>query len=238
MLATPLSRPGTATAAVSRAAILEAAQVEEESEVYELSLHHVGLRSMLGLSRCVRLRVLDLSFNCLRSIEGLEALSELREVRLYANEIAHVRGLGALPKLQTLLLHDNRLTPEANPGGDGLIALSQLMTLRVDTNARLGSAGLAALRLDHLPSLTELDASSTRLTDASPLGNLRSSLIETLRLAHNELTVRYQLCLRDKVLAKNYLDSGSIISKFTLVGENAVTLKAMSMRRSRGTGRR
>ena len=39
------------------------------------------------------------------------------------------------------------------------------------------------------------------------------------RLAHNELTVRYQLCLRDKVLAKNYLDSGSIVSKFTLVGE-------------------
>ena len=120
-----LSRPSTASAAaISRGAICEAAQCEDESEVYELSLHHTGLRSMLGLSRCVRLRVLDLSFNHLLSIEGIDALSDLRELKLYANEISHVRGLDGCPKLQTLLLHDNRLGAECNPGGAGLMRSS------------------------------------------------------------------------------------------------------------------
>ena len=137
-------------AAVSRAAILEAAQCEDESEAYELSLHHTGLRSMLGLSKCVRLRVLDLSFNSLRSIEGLDALGDLRELRLYANEITHIYGLQRVVKLQTLLLHDNRLGADCNPGGEGLLALTQLDTLHVGTNHRLGSAGLSELRLDQL----------------------------------------------------------------------------------------
>ena len=63
-------------AAISRTTILSAAQCEDEAEVYELSLHNTGLRSMLGLSRCARLRVLDLSFNALRAIEGLDALGD------------------------------------------------------------------------------------------------------------------------------------------------------------------
>ena len=70
-------------AAISSASILAAAQVDDEP-AYELSLHHTGLRSMLGLSRCVRLRVLDLSFNALRAIEGLDALGDLRELKVYA----------------------------------------------------------------------------------------------------------------------------------------------------------
>ena len=91
-------------AAISRQSILEAAQAEDEDEIYELALPNTGLKSMLGLSRCVRLRVLDLSFNTLRAIEGLDALGDLRELRLYANEISHVCGLEGVPKLQTLLL--------------------------------------------------------------------------------------------------------------------------------------
>ena len=39
------------------------------------------------------------------------------------------------------------------------------------------------------------------------------------RLQHYELTVRYQLCLRDKVLAKNYLEAGEIGSKFAAMDE-------------------
>ena len=54
-----------------------------------------GLKSMLGLSRCVRLRVLDLSFNALAQIEGLDALGDLRELKLYANEIVHIDGLSS-----------------------------------------------------------------------------------------------------------------------------------------------
>ena len=146
-----LSRPPTApVAAISKAAILAAAEAEAEDEVYELSLHHTGLRSMLGLSRCVRLRVLDLSFNGLRAIEGLDALGDLRELKLYANEISHVLGFEGTPKLQTLLLHDNRLGAECNPTRCGLQPLSQLTALRIDTNPRLGTAGLTALHLEHL----------------------------------------------------------------------------------------
>ena len=155
-------------AAISSASILAAAQVDDEAEAYELSLHHTGLRSMLGLSRCVRLRVLDLSFNALRAIEGLDALGDLRELKVYANEIAHIAGLDVNIKLQTLLLHDNRLggtdgnsRTDGNSSGGALLNLTQLATLRIDTNPRLGPKGIAALRLDCLPGLTELDASAT-----------------------------------------------------------------------------
>ena len=184
-----LSRPSTApVAAISKQAILAAGEAEDESEVYELNFHHTQLRSMLGLSRCVHLRTLDLSFNALRAIEGLDALGDLRELKLYANEISHICGLDGTPKLQTLLLHDNRLGPESNPGGTGLAALAALTTLRVDTNPRLGGGGLAELHLEQLPALTELDASATRLSDAAPLGALRAAPMETLRLEHNELS--------------------------------------------------
>ena len=89
-----LSRPSSAAvAAISRAAILASTETEDEAEVYELYLPNAGLKSMLGLSRCVKLRVLDLSFNSLCAIEGLDALGDLRELRLYANQIAHVLSL-------------------------------------------------------------------------------------------------------------------------------------------------
>ena len=39
------------------------------------------------------------------------------------------------------------------------------------------------------------------------------------RLPHYELTVRYQLCLRDKLLAHNYLEAGAIAAKFAAVDE-------------------
>ena len=210
-----LSRPSTASvAAISRGQICEAAEVEDEADVYELSLHNTGLHSMLGLTRCVRLRVLDLSFNHLIAIEGLDALGDLRELKLYANEIAHVRGLEGTPKLQTLLLHDNRLGPECNPGGGGLLPLAQLTTLRVDTNPRLGAAGLADLHLEHLPALTELDASATRLGDAAALAGLRAAPVETLRLEHNELRELTPLAclasLRELHLAHNDLRASAL----------------------------
>ena len=89
----------------------------------------------------------------------LDALGDLRELRLYANQIAHVRGLNAAAKLQTLLLHDNQLGPECNAGGDGLLPLCALTTLRVDTNPRLGTAGLAELHSDLGPDLGDLERS-------------------------------------------------------------------------------
>ena len=101
--------PPGSSAAISRAQILEVAEVEDEAEIFELSLHNKGLRSMLGLSRCVLLRVLDLSFNGIQCVEGLDALIDLRELRLYANELVRVDGLGRCVKLQAVLLHDNRL---------------------------------------------------------------------------------------------------------------------------------
>jgi hypothetical protein len=104
---------------------------------------------MLGLSRCVRLRVLDLSFNGIQCVEGLDALIDLRELRLYANELVRVDGLGRCVKLQAVLLHDNRLgtgggasRPGTAAGGATILScfagLTQLATLRLDSNPRLG----------------------------------------------------------------------------------------------------
>ena len=126
------------TAAVSRALIAEKSRGEDESSIYELSLHNSGLCSMLGLSRCVRLRMLDLSFNQIRAIEGLNALVELRELRLYGNLLQLVSGLDGLRSLQTLQLHNNQLEAPAVVGA-GLSQLAQLATLRIDSNEAFGA---------------------------------------------------------------------------------------------------
>ena len=172
-------------AIATRELVLEASQCEDEGCVYELSLHNRKLRAMLGLARCVRLRVLDLSFNSICMIEGLEALGDLRELKLYGNAITHVGGLEGVLKLQTLLLHDNRLCPSCAVGS-ALANLSNLATLRLDRNSLLGSEGLQQLKLAQLPALTELNASSLQLQSVEALIGLRQ--LATLELAHNQLS--------------------------------------------------
>lgn len=198
---------------VSRALILEASQCEYENEVYDLSLHNRQLRSMLGLSSCTRLRVLDLSFNSLQLIEGLEALGDLRELRLYANAITHVRGMESNSKLTTLLLHDNNLGP-APAAGSSLPLPTRLETLRIDLNPALGAAGLALFRLDRLPALTELNASSTNLQSADGLRGMLA--IQTLHLERNGISmlgaVSTMSTLKELYLGHNALVSASLPS--------------------------
>ncbi|KOO53325.1 leucine-rich repeat-containing protein 48 [Chrysochromulina tobinii] len=215
--------PPGSSAAISRALILEVAEVEDEAEIFELSLHNKGLRSMLGLSRCVRLRVLDLSFNGIQCVEGLDALIDLRELRLYANELVRVDGLGRCVKLQAVLLHDNRLgtgggasRPGTAAGGATILScfagLTQLATLRLDSNPRLGTEGLARLRLDQLPALADLDVSSTRVGSVLPFVALRS--LQQLRAEHNELRELVPLAslslLEELHLGHNELRGGAL----------------------------
>ena len=47
-----------------------------EAEIYELSLHNKGLRSMLGLSKCVRLRVLAAARQWLSTTEQVPLAGE------------------------------------------------------------------------------------------------------------------------------------------------------------------
>ena len=157
----------TPPAGISRALIVERSLGEEdERNVYELSFHNTALRSMLGLSGCVRLRLLDLSFNQIRVIEGIDTLVDLRELRLYGNAIQQVGGLACLRSLKVLLLHNNALEPPALD--TGLSQLAQLATLRVDGNERLGADGVAALHLARLPQLSELHASGVGLQAPPP----------------------------------------------------------------------
>ena len=153
---------------IPRALIVERSLGEEdERNVYELSFHNATLCSMLGLSGCVRLRLLDLSFNQIRTIEGIDTLVELRELRLYGNALQHVGGLACLRSLKVLLLHNNALEP---PVLDmGLAQLTQLATLRVDGNEQLGAEGVAGLHLARLTQLTELHASGVGLQATLPL---------------------------------------------------------------------
>lgn len=174
-----------AHAMISHELIAEVAQCQDEGTIYELSLHNQKLHAMCGLGSCVRLRVLDLSFNNIRTIEGLETLGDLRELKLYANMITHVSGLDCVLKLQTLLLHDNRLGP-SSAVGTALTRLSQLETLRLDCNPLLTSDGLQQLRLLELPSLIELNASSLQLHSTEALLGLRK--LATLELNHNNLS--------------------------------------------------
>ena len=165
---------------ISRALIFERSLGEEdERNVYELSFHNATLCSMLGLSGCVRLRLLDLSFNQIRTIEGIDTLVELRELRLYGNALQHVGGLACLRSLKVLLLHNNALEP---PVLDmGLAQLTQLATLRVDGNEQLGAEGVAGLHLARLPQLTQLHASGVGLQVTPQL--LQAALTFTLILA-------------------------------------------------------
>ena len=54
------------------------------SQVYELKLRGESLTRIESLSRCTRLRQLDLSGNHIVYVEGLNALQELRELKLCA----------------------------------------------------------------------------------------------------------------------------------------------------------
>ena len=172
-------------AGISRALIIERSLGEEdERNVYELSFHNAALHSMLGLSGCVRLRLLDLSFNQIRVIEGIDTLVDLRELRLYGNAIQHVGGLACLRSLKVLLLHNNALEPPALD--TGLSQLAQLATLRVDGNERLGAEGVAALHLARLPQLAELHASGVGLQETHCLRE--ATALEHLELERNGLT--------------------------------------------------
>ena len=174
-------RLGAEMPGISRALIVERSLGEEdERNVYELSFHNATLCSMLGLSGCVRLRLLDLSFNQIRVIEGIDTLVELRELRLYGNALQHVCGLACLRSLKVLLLHNNALEP---PVLDvGLAQLAQLATLRVDGNERLGAEGVAGLHLARLPQLTELHASGVGLQATPPPPEAALTLTPTLAL--------------------------------------------------------
>eukprot|EP00908_Phaeocystis_cordata_P027404 Transcript_997.p1 GENE.Transcript_997~~Transcript_997.p1 ORF type:complete len:572 (-),score=132.92 Transcript_997:3-1718(-) len=175
------------TAAVSRALIAEKSRGEDESSIYELSLHNSGLCSMLGLSRCVRLRMLDLSFNQIRAIEGLDALVELRELRLYGNLLQLVSGLDGLRSLQTLQLHNNQLEPPAVVGA-GLSQMAQLATLRIDSNEAFGAGGVAGLQLAPLGQLTRLHASGIGLGSTHALKGSAGGALEHLELERNGLS--------------------------------------------------
>jgi protein phosphatase 1 regulatory subunit 7 len=108
---------GATPAGISRALIVERSLGEEdERNVYELSFHNAALRSMLGLSGCVRLRLLDLSFNQIRVVEGIDTLVDLRELRLYGNAIQHVGGLACLRSLKVLLLLHNLVRVRVREG--------------------------------------------------------------------------------------------------------------------------
>ena len=170
------------------------------SELYELSFHNIGLVSSAGLDGCVKLRVLDLSFNALVTVEGLEALVDLRELRLYANRLTLVSGLESNTRLQVLLLHDNRLGGAVAEGmGAGastasaaarlvlLPRLAHLSTLRVDCNPRLGPEGVHGLGLENLPALTELDAGGVRM-GACPYVMAALQAATELKLERNEIS--------------------------------------------------
>ena len=143
-----LSRPSSAAvAAISRAAILASTETEDEAEVYELYLPNAGLKSMLGLSRCVKLRVLDLSFNSLCAIEGLDACSTLRVLMLGKNLLRGMANLHCLTRLDVLDLHSNNIQK--------VEALDGLGELRV---LNLAGNGVCVLeKLGCVPSLTELN---------------------------------------------------------------------------------
>lgn len=76
-----------------------------------------------------------------------------------------LKGLQGCVALQNLQLQHNQLTPAAPAAVDSLCLghLSQLETLRVDSNPSLGADGIRQLSLERLPYLTELNASALGL---------------------------------------------------------------------------
>ncbi|CAF4165564.1 unnamed protein product, partial [Rotaria sp. Silwood2] len=143
--------------------------------VNELCLHARGLVTIPNLSQFSKLQMLDISCNNLTRIENLRNLSNLRELKLYGNKIERIENLECLTQLQTLQLQYN----EIQSIGSGLVYLTRLQSLRIDSNK------LSLIRSDEvlkLAQLKTLDISDCSIENLDFINTLSS--ISELRACH------------------------------------------------------
>ncbi|CAF1074350.1 unnamed protein product [Rotaria sp. Silwood1] len=205
--------------------------------VNELCLHARGLVTIPNLSQFSKLQMLDLSCNNLIRIENLRNLSNLRELKLYGNKIERIENLECLNQLQILQLQYN----EIQSIGSGLVYLTRLQSLRIDSNklsvirsdevlklAQLKTLDISDCSIENvefintLSSLTELRACHCYLkTLANQFRNLRY-LID-LDLSNNELInitpLKSLSSLRVLHLANNHIQDIQILSSLVHLNE-------------------
>ena len=163
-------------------------------------------RSWLAL--CSNVQVIYLHNNCIRRLEGLEWASHVTHLYLSHNRLERMAGLSHMHKLDKLYLSHNCISeleslspvddslalPTASQQQPARISLTELHLASQDIPA--GSAGLtfSALSLQSIaPTLTFLDVSSTRLSDAALLTLSPLYQLTTLLAATNQLTSLPQL---------------------------------------------
>ncbi|CAF0870408.1 unnamed protein product [Rotaria sordida] len=160
--------------------------------VNELCLHARGLVTIPNLSQFSKLQMLDLSCNNLTRIENLKNLLNLRELKLYGNKIERIENLECLNQLQILQLQYNeiqsigKLYSDAFDESDycfllgsGLIYLTRLQSLRIDSNK------LSLIRSDEVLKLSQLktlDISDCSIENLDFINTLSS--ITDLRACH------------------------------------------------------
>lgn len=130
-----------------------------------------------ALSRCTRLRILDLGGNELRRIQGLETLVALEDLWLGKNKITEVKNLERLTSLRRLSIQSNRLTKI-----QGLSTLTHLRELY------LSDQGICAVEgLDEVaPRLEALDLTNNKLTSTAGMPPL--PCLTDLWFAANQVT--------------------------------------------------
>ncbi|UJR38067.1 hypothetical protein I4U23_030748 [Adineta vaga] len=205
--------------------------------VNEICFHARDLSTIPNLSQFNKLQVLDLSCNNLTCIDNLRTLTNLRELKLYGNQIEQIENLECLIQLQTLQLQYN----EIEKIGHGLVYLTRLQTLRLDSNkltfirseeiSKLSQLKILDISdcpidsldfLNSLPSITEFRASHCSLKVLpNQLRNFR--YLTDLDLSDNELINLIPLkslsSLRLLRLANNQIQDIQILSSFIHLNE-------------------
>ncbi|CAF0960673.1 unnamed protein product [Adineta ricciae] len=181
--------------------------------VNEISLHSQGLCTIPNLSQFTKLQILDLSCNSLTCIDNLRSLTNLRELKLYGNQIQQIENLDCLTQLQILQLQYN----EIEKIGHGLVYLTRLQTLRLDSNK------LSLIRPEELSKLSQLkvlDTSDCPLESLEFINSLPS--ITEFRANHCHVKIlpnqlRNFRYLTDLDLSNNQLINLIPLKSFTLL---------------------
>eukprot|EP01062_Namystynia_karyoxenos_P016562 TRINITY_DN16052_c0_g1_i2.p1 TRINITY_DN16052_c0_g1~~TRINITY_DN16052_c0_g1_i2.p1 ORF type:complete len:1450 (+),score=618.42 TRINITY_DN16052_c0_g1_i2:74-4351(+) len=148
------------------------------SDVTDVSLEHMALRSIQGLEQCTNLRRLSMLDNEVTRIEGLRHCARLEELGLENNSLVKIEGLSHLRCLRRLELGKNKISRI-----DGLANLPNLCQLSLEDN------DIASLKgLEHCAALMELYIANNRIAEVSEVNHLRPvSKLIILDLSGNPL---------------------------------------------------
>ena len=185
------------------------------SQVKEINLNDLGVKSLEGLQYCVnlenlflennkiedftpisnltKLKVLNLNNNNIKDISFIKNLTNLTKLYLKQNQITSVYNLKNLSKLSTLILERNKIS-----------SISYLSGLNNLTYLNVGSNNISNISVvKNFAKLKHFRGSQNKITDISPLGKLPN--ITELHLSTQRIELGPEVIKGEKFTFKNPL---------------------------------